>query len=76
LNVQRRPASTSCRQGTKPNATENKFRGIFNFMLGADWNSGMNIAEVVEMDVQQAFELFADQPRIRPMLQILALDPG
>jgi excinuclease ABC subunit A len=36
---------------------------------------GVNIAEVLEMDVQQAFELFADQPRIRPLLQTL-LDVG
>jgi excinuclease ABC subunit A len=36
---------------------------------------GLNIAEVLEMDVQQAFEAFADQPKIRPMLQTL-LDVG
>jgi excinuclease ABC subunit A len=36
---------------------------------------GVNIAEVLEMDVQQAFELFADQPKIRPMLRTL-LDVG
>ena len=35
----------------------------------------MNIAEVLEMDVQQAFELLADQARIRPILQTL-LDVG
>ncbi|MGD8792180.1 MAG: excinuclease ABC subunit UvrA [Anaerolineae bacterium] len=36
---------------------------------------GLNIADILDMDVQQAFEFFADQPRIEPMLRTL-LDVG